>query len=161
ARDVFQQRRFDGLGVVAFLHDRARRSRDLAAFRLNGAKREIAPPSCHDAELAVLGPHDERLQDALGADARQNVGNIRLRVAVAHVAFGDFELAEFDVLKFHDGLLLRWSGPALSVGFALRGRGRVGAGCTYSAASAVGISASRGSRNARRKSVALLAWLAA
>jgi hypothetical protein len=65
---------------------------NLARLLIQGFEREPAPPSGDNAELAVFGSHDERLQDALDADRRQNVRHVRRRIAIAHVAFGDFEL---------------------------------------------------------------------
>lgn len=106
ARDILQQRGFDGVCIVALFHDGAGRRGHLAQFLLDLLQREPAPPSGHDAIFAVLFAHQQGLAHPLGADAGEDVGDIGRRIAIAHVGLADFQLAELDVLKFHDVLLL-------------------------------------------------------
>lgn len=105
---VLDQRGFQRLRVVARLHHGARQRIDRAALLGDHLCREVAPPPGDDLEVPAitLRANEERLQDAARADARQDVGEVRRLLRVAHVERGDAQPVGGDVREFHGDLLL-------------------------------------------------------
>ncbi len=98
ARDVFDERGFEGCRVVARLHDGARDQSNAALFFRCLLGTEIPPPARDDLVAVRVGTDEKRLQDAACAHARQDVGNIRRFPVVAHIDCGDVQLFERDML---------------------------------------------------------------
>ena len=94
------------------LHHRTGQRRKAALLVHDGASAPITPPPGDDFDgpLAAfrIGPHEKRLQDALGLHGRQNVGHVRGLAVVAHVELGVVNVFDCDVTQFHDTTFLRW-----------------------------------------------------
>ncbi len=141
-RKVFDQRNLDGLGVVAVRHDGAKRRVEFLAFAGDDFAAQITPAARDHAEIIVFRAHDQGQQDALFADARQDVGHVRVLPAVAHVEFRDMQLFDGYMFEFHNTHSLK--GARSSPRAHGRNRPRQAGGGS-------------GWRKARRKSLALLA----
>jgi len=110
ARDVLDERGFERRCVVARLHDCAGERIERAALARHGLGSEVAPSARHDFEAVRVRADKQRLQDALLANAGQNVGHIRLALAVAaHVHRRNMQSVEVDMLKLHGLVSLGWS----------------------------------------------------
>ena len=108
ARDILDQRGFDGSGIVACLNDRARqhivdRLARRTAFGGNEAGGMVAPRARDDliGVRAAIGADDQRLQNAALADGRQDVRDVGDFLAEPHIGFADRQLVEGDKIEFH------------------------------------------------------------
>ena len=115
AGDIFDQRGFDGIGIVAVIEDRTGQQGYFRTGRFAFCRDDFggmeAPRAADDFERAVrtsfdtlrtgIGSHDQRLDDPALADGRQDIGHIGCLFRIAHVGFADTELVQRDKIEFH------------------------------------------------------------
>ena len=87
AGDVFNDGRFDGGGVIVFVHDCARYARIGGILFCNLFEREETPAPCDDAVAIFFFAHEQGLGEAFVTNAWQDVGHVRCLAGVAHIEF--------------------------------------------------------------------------
>jgi hypothetical protein len=97
--------RLERYRVVAALKESAGQRRETARLRLQCLAGEKPALSCDHFIAIAVRPHEKRLDDAEAVDAGDKLAKILIGAALPHIHRRDFELGQFDMLKFHGFVL--------------------------------------------------------
>ena len=102
---VFDERGFHRRRIIAGRHDGTGQRRKTPLLGGNGPPAPIPPAARDDFDsvlaLVGIGPDQKRLQNALGADGRQDIGYVRRTPVMAHVEFGIVNVLDGDMTQLH------------------------------------------------------------
>ena len=101
---VFDERGFQGGGIIILFHDAAGKRRVFTAVLVgNGPGRIVSTATGNDLEaVARFGPsYHQRLLNAFLANVRQDVVDVGRLAVMAHVERGNVELVEWDFCVLH------------------------------------------------------------
>lgn len=101
ASHILNQRRFHGVDIVAFLHDRAGQSRHFQPLLLQCLRGQIAPSARDNAKTFRVGANKQRLENAAFANARQDVAEVRLLGLMPHIGRRDVQVRQGYMTQFH------------------------------------------------------------
>jgi len=106
ACEIFEHRRFQRIGIVAFVENGTRNGPNRPALTRDRADGGKAPTPRDDLEMAfrTIGPNEQRNQHPARADARHKICDVGVFPLPAHVGGGDGQVTQIEEIKLHDYL---------------------------------------------------------